>query len=134
MEIEGEEDHPRIVEYHSTTALGASDDETPWCSSFVNWCVSSCFDGTGSARARSWLRWGVPLLFPALGCIVVLKRGGDGQPGSETIDAPGHVGFFVGGEFPPNNGTIHIWGGNQGNEVCERSYPLKRLLGYRWPA
>ncbi len=29
----------RIVEYHQTTTLKATDDETPWCSSFVNWVM-----------------------------------------------------------------------------------------------
>ncbi|KKK66354.1 hypothetical protein LCGC14_2964930, partial [marine sediment metagenome] len=41
----------------------ASEDETPWCSSFVNFCVCEAgynpIKETGSARARSWLSWGV---------------------------------------------------------------------------
>lgn len=32
-------DNPKIVEYHRTTLLAAKNDETPWCSSFVNWVL-----------------------------------------------------------------------------------------------
>jgi len=39
-----EDSHPgqhnsRILEYHQTTTLKATTDETPWCSSFVNWVM-----------------------------------------------------------------------------------------------
>lgn len=36
-EIGGRKDNPKIVEYHQACTLQATDDETPWCSSFVNW-------------------------------------------------------------------------------------------------
>jgi len=35
-EIGGSSHNARIIAYHATTTLRASDDETPWCSSFVN--------------------------------------------------------------------------------------------------
>lgn len=38
-EISGSKDNPKIVEYHDATTLKATDDETPWCASFVNWCL-----------------------------------------------------------------------------------------------
>ena len=42
----------RILEYHQTTTLRATDDETPWCSSFVNWVLTqSGRRGTNSAAA-----------------------------------------------------------------------------------
>lgn len=37
-EISGSKDNPKIIEYHQACTLQATDDETPWCSSFVNWC------------------------------------------------------------------------------------------------
>lgn len=37
-EKSGTTDDPKIVEYHQSCTLQATDDETPWCSSFVNWC------------------------------------------------------------------------------------------------
>ncbi len=122
-EMRGAADNPRIVEYHQTTTLKATDDETPWCSSFVNWCmIKSGNRGTNSAAARSWLKWGKELSEPRRGCVVVFSR-----PPSPTS---GHVAFFdhVAG------GRIFVLGGNQGNAVNITSYPYERLLGYRWPA
>jgi uncharacterized protein (TIGR02594 family) len=112
-----------VVEYLRTTTLPdelASQDETPWCSAFVNWCVThAALKGTGSAAARSWLSWGQPLDKPRRGCIAVLSR-----------DGGGHVGFYL-----RTVGTqIHLLGGNQNNAVCTRSYDRARLLGYRVPA
>jgi uncharacterized protein (TIGR02594 family) len=37
-EIAGIKHNPKIIEYHQACILQANDDETPWCSSFVNWC------------------------------------------------------------------------------------------------
>src|SRR5262245_20844734 len=58
-EYTGAADNPRIVEYLTSTTLGSverSNDETPWCSAFVNWCVAkSGYEGTDSAWAKSWL-------------------------------------------------------------------------------
>lgn len=57
----GAADNPRIVEYLKSTNLGSpqnKNDETAWCSAFVNWCVEQAgFDGTDSALARHWLKW-----------------------------------------------------------------------------
>lgn len=131
LEIAGAEHHPRILTYHSSTTLRATADEVPWCSSFVNWCMVAVGEpGTDSARARSWLHYGVPLRVPALGCVVVLKRGGANEPGAEVVNAKGHVGFFI---DEPTPGEVIVLGGNQSNQVCERTYPESRVLGYRWP-
>lgn len=120
-EVAGALHNPRIVEYHQTTTLAATDDETSWCSSFVNWCVeNSGRTGTKSAAARSWLNWGLSLTKPRLGCIVVLKRG--------QHPWQGHVGFYAG----MSGSHILVLGGNQGNEVNISSYHSDRLLSYRW--
>lgn len=37
-EVFGTENNPQIVNYHGATTLLAQDDETPWCSAFINWC------------------------------------------------------------------------------------------------
>jgi len=119
-EIAGSAHNPRILEYHATTSLRATDDETPWCSSFVNWCVRRAgHNGTDSAAARSWLRWGRPLATPSTGCIVVLSRGSN--------PASGHVGFYEG----ETGSHVRVLGGNQSNAVNVSSYPKSRLLGYR---
>jgi uncharacterized protein (TIGR02594 family) len=123
-ETPGPGDNPRIVEFHKSTHLSASladDDETPWCSSFVNWCVEQAgFQGTNSARAKSWLNWGSALDTPREGCIVVLNRTKD--------PSKGHVGFFVSEE----GSKIQILGGNQNNEINISGYAKSRLAGYRW--
>jgi uncharacterized protein (TIGR02594 family) len=123
-EIRGSRDNPRIVEYHQSTTLKATDDETPWCSSFVNWCVQEAgLQGTRSASARSWLRWGQDLHGePRLGCIVVLKRG--------TNPAQGHVGFY----FGDAGDRLLLLGGNQNNQVNISSFRKTSVLSYRWPS
>lgn len=121
-EIAGPADNPRIVEYAACTSLHASDDETPWCSSFVNWCMKQAgIKGTNMANARSWLTWGVGIEKPVEGCVVILKRG---APPS------GHVTLFV-KQFDAD--TIVCLGGNQGNQVKYSHYQKAEVLGYRWP-
>lgn len=125
-ETAGRGDNSRIVEYHQSTTLppeDASQDETSWCSSFVNWCMMKAnIKRTGNAMARSWLNWGEPLTTPKYGCIVVLWRE---TPSSSS----GHVGFFVKQE----GDKIVLLGGNQSDAVTQASYPKSRVLGYRWP-
>ncbi len=119
--IPGSEHHPRIVEYHQTTTYRATTDEVPWCSSFVNWCFQQAgYEGSNSAKARSWLDWGRALDDPQRGCVVVLERGS----GTE-----GHVGFFA----EKSGSAIKLLGGNQSNSVRYTDFQSNRLLGYRWP-
>jgi len=133
-EMPGGDHNERILQYHATTSLKATEDETPWCSSFVNWCVEhSGYTGTSSARARSWLFWGRDIPTPREGCIVVMQRGAGAQPGPSVLEAPGHVGIFVGYSVEPGRGGLILLGGNQGNRVSLRSYSVGRVLGLRWP-
>ena len=121
-EIAGSADNPRIVEYHQATSLKATNDETPWCSAFVNWCYKQAgIKGTNSAAARSWLNWGKELKQPVEGCVVVLKRG---APPS------GHVGFFVRQE----GNLIYVLGGNQSDQVKVSAYKATDVLSYRQSA
>ncbi|HKB41541.1 MAG TPA: TIGR02594 family protein [Gemmataceae bacterium] len=121
-EYAGAADNPRIVEYLSSTNLGPSDqsnDETPWCSAFVNWCVEKAgYEGTDSAWAKSWLTWGKNLAKPRRGCIAVFKREGGG-----------HVGFYIG----KTSTGIKVLGGNQSDEVNISTRLASTLLGYRVP-
>lgn len=38
-EMSGLAHEKRILEYHQATTLKAQADETPWCASFINWCL-----------------------------------------------------------------------------------------------
>ena len=116
--------NPRVSEYHEGTNIRGYDDKVSWCSSFVNWCLQQAgFTGTGSALARSWLEWGVPLDEPRLGCITVLYR--------EHPDSwKGHVGFYLRSDAE----RVHLLGGNQLGAVRAHAYPLASVLGYRWPS
>ena len=121
-EVRGGE-NPRIIEYHASTTLKATEDEVAWCSAFVNWCLLQAkFEGTNSAAARSWLNWGNAVDDLVPGDIVIFWRG---SPDSWQ----GHVGFFL----EKHQHTISVLGGNQGNSVSVKDYPISRLLGARRP-
>jgi uncharacterized protein (TIGR02594 family) len=103
--------NPRIEQYHNTTNARGSSDDTPWCSSFVNWVMERAgYQGTDSAGALSWKSWGerVPLSEARPGDIVFFQRG------SRSSDDD-HVGFVV--SHDPKNKTITVLGGNQSDAV-----------------
>lgn len=113
----------RIQQYLSVVGLPNDPDETPWCSAFVNWVLKKAgVEGiTGSAAARSWLKFGrsskdAPKPFD----IVVFWRG-------ERNGWQGHVAFFL----SQTSDTIKVLGGNQGNCVSVAEYPKARLLDIR---
>jgi uncharacterized protein (TIGR02594 family) len=121
-ELPGVQHNTRILEYHDATSLRATNDEVPWCSSFVNWCLQHAgYEGTQSAVARSWLRWGEELDRPTYGCITVLSR-----PGNPW---QGHVGFYT----DHRHDAVLLLGGNQSNAVSIAAYDPSRVLSYRWP-
>lgn len=120
-EFYGNADNPRIRQYLRSTEhlsdYAKSNDETYWCSSFVNWCVEkSGIEGTNSAWARHWLNWGTPITKPFRGCIVIFKRG-----------TGGHVGFYI----KETKTSIYVLGGNQDDEVNIKRYSKSNLLGFR---
>jgi len=127
-EFPGDADNPQVVKYlKSCSTLSQSfqrNDETAWCSAFVNWCVEQAgFEGTESASARSWMHWGKPAAAPTTGCIVVLSRGSN--------PAFGHVGFLVN----KTTTTVRLLAGNQQDAVNVTSFPITRVLkdGFRAP-
>ncbi len=121
-EVKGSQHNQRIVAYHQATTLAASDDETPWCAAFVNWCLEVTGQrGTRSATARSFLKWGdeIELTDAKPGDVAVFSRG--------NSPWQGHVAFFL----QQSNGRLEVLGGNQGDAVTVATYPKAKLLGVR---
>jgi len=110
-----------ILKYFSEIGFPEiKEDEVPWCSAFVNWCVMKAgLPITKNLAARSWLGWGKKVMVPEIGDIAVFRRG--------TTGWQGHVGFYV------KNDGFYVWvlGGNQSDEVRISKYPGTELLGYR---
>ncbi len=122
QEQSGTANNPRIIEYHTATSLKATADEVPWCASFVNWCLRVAgIIGTNSARARSFLTWGVPVSLAEAqrGDIVILARG-------KNI-SEGHVGFYAGCK----DKNVLLLGGNQSNRVSIATFPLSTIISIR---
>jgi uncharacterized protein (TIGR02594 family) len=121
-ELRGAASNPRVEAYHATTGKDEAGDDVPWCSSFVNFCITEAgLRGTSSRLARSWATWGVDAGALVPGCVVVLKRG----------DPPkGHVGFFVG----MDGRRVRLLGGNQGDKVSIASFDADRVVARRLPA
>ena len=125
-EIRGRKHNDRILEYHDATSLDASSDETPWCASYLNWVLKQCkIKGTNSARARSFINWGVKLDEPKIGAIAVFWR-------KSKTSRSGHVGFYL-GEDKNKVGNFLLLSGNQANAVTIKSYSRERLLCFVFP-
>ena len=122
----------RIIEYHSTTTLKASTDETPWCSAFVNWVMLKAgYRGTNSALARSWIDWGSALSTSRRGAITVIKKKGAVQDAATGSATGFHVAFCV----DSSSTHVRLLGGNQSDQVKYSSFSLAAydVKGYRWP-
>lgn len=118
-EVSGSKDNPRIVWYHSFTSLKATDDETPWCSSFM--CAAAEESGhksTKSAGARSWLDYG-DKGDGSVGDIAVFKR------------EKGHHVAFINKPYTPGDNEIEVLGGNQGNRLSIDKRDSDKLLAIR---
>ena len=123
-EIAGDKDTARIVDYAKEAGFkNITDDETPWCSIFVNWCCQQAgLQRTHKANARSWLTVGLPVDEPAPGDVVIFWRE---SPGSWK----GHVGIFTG--YSKNHQQVFTLGGNQKNSVSIQGYDADKVLGFR---
>ena len=125
-------DHPLIQWWLSLCGFSTDAvDETPWCSAFVNGIAWELrLPRSKSAAARSWLKVGMPVTlgFARPGFdVVILKRGAGDQPGPETLDAPGHVGWFAG----VDSGDVIVLAGNQGDAISMERFHPDRVLGIR---
>jgi uncharacterized protein (TIGR02594 family) len=123
-EIVGVENNPEVLKYAEDTGIkGITNDEIPWCSTFVNWVSwKAGLQISGKANARSWLNVGTKVISPEPGDVVVFWR-----------DSPeswkGHVGFFLG--VSPDRKRVYCIGGNQGNRVSVSAYRIDTVLSYQ---
>jgi uncharacterized protein (TIGR02594 family) len=122
----------RILEYHQCTTLKATTDETPWCSSFVNWVLAKAGKrGTNDAMAKSWLAWGAEVVNPTPGVITIISRKAPGDDRATGSDSGYHVGFFV----SLTSAHVRLLGGNQQDQVKYSNFSLSsyHIEGYRRP-
>lgn len=121
-EIRGVNHNKNILRWLKELGAWWSDDETPWCGTFVAHCLST----TNRAIPKHWYRakaygeYGTVLAEPAYGSIGVMDRKGGG-----------HVCFII-GETTDKKSLVVI-GGNQGDTVCYAEYPKTRFTAYVWP-
>ena len=129
-EVKGATHNPRIVGWLQRIGKWADADEVPWCSAFVDEVAhrGGCC-ATSSLRARSWLQVGTPIALPdaVAGMDIVIFNRGGGPHDASIIDAPGHVAFYV----SHADHQVAVFGGNQGNRVCEAVYSIRDVLGVR---
>lgn len=155
-EIVGSRHSLKVLEYHDTTG-NFSDDETPWCASYVNWVliqqywneVKKCYVlkgkeykkvasdmkslalivGTGSAMARSFASSGFVAKYEEVD--IRDAKFGDivSMWRGNKSGSQGHVTFFSG--WIGSEKTSHKFkglGGNQNNSVNISEYNIDRVL------
>ena len=119
-EIVGKLHSARVLEYQSTTYGKYSDDETPWCASFVSWVMKQAGINHGlktPERAKDWSNFGYAVNEPSLGSIAVKSRVGGG-----------HVCIVIGKQ---KDGKLLCVGGNQNNEVNIHAYDKTVFESFR---
>ena len=129
-ETQGPENNPEIMKYfHETGRKWVSNDETPWCDAFMDWCAMKAgLKFSPGLNARGWLEMGeevkredVARLILEIPIICIFWRG--------SIDSKlGHVGLV------PRINETATWslGGNQGiGQVNIHLFLKYRELGFR---
>lgn len=121
---------PLVMEFFLATNLRPSDDLTPWCAAFTNWCLDRVgLVGTNDAGSQSFVdprsSWGVEIWHPGLGEAPGPARQGDIAVFRHATDpARGHVAFFH-RMTPGVPGWIDVLGGNQLTPDLRRAVSIK---------
>lgn len=120
-EIVGPKHNPTIISWIKNLGGWFTDDETPWCGTFI----AQCLKETGRGVPKHWYRalayesYGAKLVKPAYGCIGVMSRTGGG-----------HVTFIV-GETKDGKYLVGL-GGNQSNAVNLMKFEKSRFTAFVW--
>lgn len=124
-EIPGPKHNPTILKWANSLGrklgISVTDDETPWCGTFVAHCmqVAKVDPPPIAVRAKSWATWGEPMTRAIYGAVLVFERPGGG-----------HVGLYVGEDLA----AYHVLGGNQSNSVNITRIEKARCIAIRWPS
>lgn len=103
--------------YHNEIGLSGNLASTPWCASFVNYCLKdSNYPHEKSASSQFPIRSKkfTKLDNPVYGCIAVFRNPVPKKDAQGNIYYLGHVGFIYG---KTNGGDLILLGGNQGNSI-----------------
>lgn len=122
-EVLGSGSNPLVLAMLQLDTSWVEDDETPWCSAFVNaiaWLLN--LQRSKSLAARSWLQIGSAIRLdeavPGFD-VVILSRG--------SSPSSGHVGFYMG----HSASVVLMLGGNQGDSVSVAAFDKARVIGVR---
>lgn len=120
-EIKGLKHNPKIINWLVSLKGWWKDDETPWCGTFVAYCLKTAGVSYPKAwyRALDFLNYGAKLSKPAYGCVAIKARKGGG-----------HVCFVVGRDA--KSGKLVCLGGNQGDAVSYALYEESDFVEFRW--
>jgi uncharacterized protein (TIGR02594 family) len=124
-EIPGKRHNPTIIKWLKSLKAWWSEDETPWCGTFVAHCLreAGIIPPKAWYRAKAYSTYGTAitnLLGIPFGAICVKSRKGGG-----------HVFFAV--ARSPDGHTIYGLGGNQSNCVNITAFRLDEIDEVRWP-
>ena len=121
-EISGPKHNQTILQWVKNLGGWFTDDETPWCGTFIAQCLKEAGRGVPKHwyRALAYESYGTRLAKPAYGCIGVMSRTGGG-----------HVTFIV-GETKDSKYLVGL-GGNQSNAVNLMKFEKSRFTAFVWP-
>lgn len=121
-EIAGSKHNPTILSWVKKLGGWFTDDEVPWCGTFIAQCLKESGRGVPQHwyRALAYESYGTRLTKPAYGCIGVMARKGGG-----------HVTFIV-GETKDGKHLVGL-GGNQSNAVNLMKFEKSRFTAFVWP-
>ena len=122
-EIKGKQHNKTILQWVKNLNGWFTDDETPWCGTFIAQCLQEADRDVPKHwyRALAYLKYGTKLDKPAYGSIAVMSRSGGG-----------HATFVV-GESEDGKYIIGL-GGNQSDMVNLAKFPKSRISAYVWPS
>ncbi len=126
-ELAGGANSPTIMAWTKELAdagfpvAGYSADSVPWCGLFIAVCMvrAQRTPVDQPLWALNWAKFGEPGGQPELGDILTFKREGGG-----------HVAIYIGED---TQGTFHILGGNQGDQVSIMRISKARMYSCRQP-